>query len=246
LSILSFLKPKDTSPASVLPIKTDIHSHLIPAIDDGVQSIEESLTVLREMEALGYEKVITTPHSMPGTYDNSPENIYAGLEVMREAIKKEGINIQLEAATEYYLDESFVELIDSGAPLMTFGNKHVLFETPFMNMPPQLKEVTFKLSLKGYKPVFAHPERYLYLMQSEYLLDELIDRNVILQLNIVALTGCYSKPVQKFAEKLIDMKAVKLVGTDCHNMGHIHLLKEAVKTKYFKKLMNLDLLNNSL
>ncbi len=246
MSILSFLKPKDTSPASVLPIKTDIHSHLIPAIDDGVQSIEESLTVLREMEALGYEKVITTPHSMPGTYDNSPENIYAGLEVMREAIKKEGINIQLEAATEYYLDESFVELIDSGAPLMTFGNKHVLFETPFMNMPPQLKEVTFKLSLKGYKPVFAHPERYLYLMQSEYLLDELIDRNVILQLNIVALTGCYSKPVQKFAEKLIDMKAVKLVGTDCHNMGHIHLLKEAVKTKYFKKLMNLDLLNNSL
>ncbi|KYG82562.1 tyrosine-protein phosphatase [Roseivirga echinicomitans] len=246
MSILSFLKPKDTSPASVLPIKTDIHSHLIPAIDDGVQSIEESLTVLREMEALGYEKVITTPHSMPGTYDNSPENIYAGLEVMREAIKKEGINIQLEAATEYYLDESFVELIDSGAPLMTFGNKHVLFETPFMNMPPQLKEVTFKLSLKGYKPVFAHPERYLYLMQSEYLLDELIDRNVILQLNIIALTGCYSKPVQKFAEKLIDMKAVKLVGTDCHNMGHIDLLKEAVKTKYFKKLMDLDLLNNSL
>lgn len=183
---------------------------------------------------------------MPGTYDNSPENIYAGLEIMREAIKEEGINIQLEAATEYYLDESFVELIDSGAPLMTFGNKHVLFETPFMNMPPQLKEVTFKLSLKGYKPVFAHPERYLYLMQSEYLLDELIDRNVILQLNIIALTGCYSKPVQKFAEKLIDMKAVKLVGTDCHNMGHIELLKEAVKTKYFKKLMDLDLLNNSL
>ncbi len=246
MSILSFLKPKDTSPASVLPIKTDIHSHLIPAIDDGVQSIEESLTVLREMEALGYEKVITTPHSMPGTYDNSPENIYVGLEIMREAIKKEGINIQLEAATEYYLDESFVELIDSGAPLMTFGKKYVLFETPFMNMPPQLKEVTFKLSLKGYKPVFAHPERYLYLMQSDYLLDELMDRNIILQLNVISLTGCYSKPVQKFAEKLIDMKAVQLIGTDCHNIGHINLLKEAVKTKYFKKLMNLDLLNNTL
>ena len=246
MSILSFLKPKDTSPASVLPIKTDIHSHLIPAIDDGVQSIDESLSVLREMEALGYQKVITTPHTMPGTYDNSPENIYAGLEVMRKAITEAGINIQLEAATEYYLDEAFVALIDSGSPLMTFGKKHVLFETPFMNMPPQLKEVTFKLSMKGYKPVFAHPERYLYLMQSDYLLEELLDRNVILQLNIVALTGCYSKPVQKFAEKLIDMKAVKLVGTDCHNMGHIHLLKEAVKTKYFKKLMDLELINNSL
>ena len=229
-----------------MPIKTDIHSHLIPAIDDGVQSIEESIAVLKEMEALGYEKIITTPHTMPGTYDNTPENIYAGLEVMRNAIEKAGINIQLEAATEYYLDETFVELIDSGAKLMTFGKKHVLFETAFMNMPPQLKEVTYKLSMQGYKPVFAHPERYLYLMQSDYLLEEMIDRNVILQLNIIALTGCYSKPVQKFAEKLIDMKAVKLVGTDCHNMGHINLLKEAVKTKYFKKLMNLDLINNTL
>ena len=83
-------------------------------------------------------------------------------------------------------------------------------------------------------------------MQSEYLLDELMDRNIILQLNVISLTGCYSKPVQKFAEKLIDMKAVQLIGTDCHNIGHINLLKEAVKTKYFKKLMNLDLLNNTL
>jgi tyrosine-protein phosphatase YwqE len=246
LSILSFLKKKDNSPASVLPIKTDIHSHLIPAIDDGVQSIQESLDVLREMESLGYEKVITTPHTMPGTYDNSPENILEGLSKMRRAISEAGINIELEAATEYYLDESFVNLIDSGEPLLTFGNKHVLFETPFMNQPPQLKEVTFKLSMKGYKPVFAHPERYLYLMQSEYLLEELIDRKILFQLNIVALTGCYSKPVQKFAEKLIDMKAIQLVGTDCHNMGHINLLKEAVKTKYFKKLMDLDLLNNTL
>lgn len=246
MSILSFLKKKDTSPASVLPIKTDVHSHLIPAIDDGVQSIEESLAILKEMESLGYEKVITTPHTMPGTYDNSPENIYQGLEKMRQAIQKAGINIQLEAATEYYLDESFVELIDSDAPLMTFGDKYVLFETPFMNQPPQLKEVTFKLAMKGYKPVFAHPERYLYLMQSEYLLEELIDRKILFQLNIVALTGYYSNHVRKFAEKLIDMKAVKLVGTDCHNMGHIHILKTAVKTKYFKKLMDLELLNNSL
>jgi protein-tyrosine phosphatase len=236
LSILSFLKKKDTSPASVLPIKTDIHSHLIPAIDDGVQSIEESLTVLKEMESLGYEKVITTPHTMPGTYDNSPENIYEGLAKMRREIDRAGIN----------LDESFVELIDSGAPLMTFGDNYVLFETPFMNQPPQLKEVTFKLAMKGYKPVFAHPERYFYLMQSEYLLEELINRKILFQLNIVALTGCYSKPVQKFAEKLIDMKAIQLVGTDCHNMGHIQLLKAAVKTKYFKKLMDLDLLNNRL
>lgn len=246
MSVLSFLKKKDTSPASVHPLKTDIHSHLIPEIDDGVQSVQESLQILKELETLGYEKVITTPHCMPGTYDNSPDTILPGLEKMRKAIQNEGMSIELHAASEYYLDESLVELIDSDAKLLTFGDNYVLFETPFMNQPPQLKEVTFKLSLKGYKPVFAHPERYLYLLQSQYLLEELIDRNLTFQLNIVSLTGCYSKPVQKFAEKLIDMKAVKLAGTDCHNMGHIELLKEAVKTKYFKKLVGLDLLNNSL
>lgn len=246
MSIFSFLKKNSAAQASVSPIKTDVHSHLIPELDDGVQSIEESIAILREMEALGYEKVITTPHSMPGTYDNSAETILPGLEKVRKAIKEAGLSIQLEAASEYYLDEAFIDLIDSDAPLLTFGDNYVLFETAFMNQPPQLKEVTFKLSLKGYKPVYAHPERYMYLHQSQYLLDELVDRNLFFQINLPSLTGAYSKPVQKFAEKLIDMKAVKLVGSDCHKMAHIELLKSATQTKYFKKLADLDLLNNTL
>lgn len=139
-----------------------------------------------------------------------------------------------------------MERLSNNEPLMTFGNNYVLVETSFMNPPPQLKEATFELTMKGYKMVFAHPERYLYLLENNLLLEELIDRDIIFQLNAVALTGCYSKPVKKFAEKLIDMKVPRLVGTDCHNMGHIHLLKEATQLKYWKKLLDLDLLNNSL
>lgn len=246
MSPFSFLKKSKNIVPDLGHLQVDVHSHLIPAIDDGVQSVEESLEILREMEALGYRKVITTPHTMTGTFDNTPEIIYGGLEKMKEAISSEGINIQMEAATEYYLDESFMERIDSGEQLMTFGDNYVLVETSFLNAPPQLKEATFTLTLKGYKMVFAHPERYLYLIENKKLLEELVDREVIFQLNAVALTGCYSKPVQKFAEKLIDMGVVKLVGTDCHNMGHINLLKDATKTKYWKKLLNLDLLNNTL
>ncbi len=246
MSLFSFLKrSKQTSP-DIGHLKTDIHSHLIPAIDDGVQSIEESLEILREMEALGYQKVITTPHTMSGSYDNTPDIIYGGLEKVKEAVKQEGINLAIEAATEYYLDESFVSKIENDEQLMTFGQNYVLVETSFLNVPPLLKDVSFQLTLKGYKMVFAHPERYLYLINNERLVEELLDRNIIFQLNAVALTGCYSKPVQKFAERLIDMKAPKLVGTDCHNMGHIDLLKQATGTKYWKKLMDLDLLNNSL
>jgi len=246
LSLFSFLKNTKNTIPDLGHIKVDVHSHLIPAIDDGVQSLEESLGILKEMEQLGYEKVITTPHTMAGSYDNTPEIINSGLAKVKKGITEAGINIEIEAATEYFLDETFMERLDSGEPLMTFGNNYVLVETSFISPPPQLKEASFQLTLKGYKMVFAHPERYLYLIENKGLLEELIDRDIIFQLNAVALTGCYSKPVQKFAERLIDMKLPRLVGTDCHNMGHIHLLKQATTTKHWQKLLDLDLLNNTL
>lgn len=246
LSIFSIFKKKKDEPVTVNSLKVDIHSHLVPAIDDGIQSVEEGLEILRQMEALGYEKVITTPHTMPGSFDNTPEIILGGLEKMQKAVAEAGINIKMEAATEYYLDENFMEKLESDEPIMTFGNNYVLFETSFINAPPFLKEATFLLSIKGYKSVYAHPERYLYLMEDKRLLEEMVDREVIFQLNVVSLAGAYGKPVQKFAERLVDMGAIGMVGTDCHNMGHIDALKKAVQTKHYKKLMQSDLLNNSL
>ena len=246
MKLFPFLKKKARLPVSVLPLKVDLHSHLLPGIDDGVQSLEESLGILREMAKLGYEKVITTPHTMPENFPNSPETILPKYELVKNAIVKEGIPIKLEVATEYYLDESFIRKLDEDEPLMTFGDRYVLFETDFLNAPPFLKEATFKMSVKGYKPVYAHPERYLYLLQDSGLLEEMIDREVYFQLNLVSLTGHYSKPVKRFAEKLIDRKVIRFVGTDCHSMRHIDLVREVTQTKYFEKLMDLELLNNSI
>lgn len=230
----------------VSALKVDVHSHLIPAIDDGIQTIEDGLDILREMEALGYEKVITTPHTMPGSFDNTPEIILSGLETMRTAIKEAGINITMEAATEYYMDDVFLAKLENDEPLMTFGANYVLFETGFLSPPPFIKEAIFLMNIKGYKPVYAHPERYEYLIQDKNMLEEMLDRSVIFQLNLASLAGGYGKPVQKFAEKLIDMKAIGLVGTDCHHMGHIEALKKTLQGKYFQKLMQLELLNNTL
>lgn len=246
MNIFSFLKGNRNQSPDLGYLHTDIHSHLIPGIDDGIQSIEQGIEILREMEALGYKKVITSPHTMWGTYNNTPENILSGLKSMQLAVEKERLGIQIEAATEYYLDEHFMAKVHSGEELLTFGKNYVLVETGFINDPPELKEASFHLSMKGYKMVYAHPERYLYLLEKPQLIEELLDRDIIFQLNAVSLTGCYSKPVQKLAERLIDMKAIKLVGTDCHNMGHIELLKDATTTKYWKKLLDLELLNNQL
>lgn len=246
MSIFSFFKGNRNQLPDLGYLHTDIHSHLIPAIDDGIQTVEEGLQILHEMENLGYKKVITSPHTMWGTYDNTPKTIRSGLKKMQAAIEEEGIKIELESASEYYLDEHFMAKLHSDEEFLTFGKNYILVETGFINEPPELKEASFHLTMKGYKMVYAHPERYLYLLEKPQLIEELLDRDIIFQLNAVSLTGCYSKPVQKLAEKLIDMKAVKLVGTDCHNMGHINLLKEATTTKYWKKLLDLELLNNQL
>jgi len=246
LSLLDIFKKKSLLPPSVLPLEVDIHSHLIPGIDDGIQTIEEGLDILRAMVDLGYKKIITTPHTMMESYPNTPEIINNGLKSMRKAIEQSNIPIKMEAATEYYLDESFIERLDNDEPLMTFGDNYVLFETSCINEPPFLKEATFKMTVKGYKPVYAHPERYLYLIENDNLLEEMVDRDIFFQLNLNSLSGVYSKPVQKFAEKLIDRKIVSFVGTDCHHFGHMEYLEKSTQTKHFKKLLDLDLLNNTL
>lgn len=246
MSLFSFFKPSHHASDDNSSLHTDIHSHLIPSIDDGIKSVEEGLDILREMQALGYRKVITTPHTMPGNYDNTPEVILKGLAIMQAAVKEAEIDIKLEAATEYFLDETFMKRLENKEPLMTFGGKYVLVETGFINESPLLKDATFHLTMQGYQMVYAHPERYLYLLHNPGLIDELLDRDVLFQINAVSLTGCYSKPVQKLAERLIDRGVVKLVGSDCHNIGHIELMKQARASRYWKKLMKLELLNNSL
>src|SRR5690554_5008067 len=183
---------------------TDMHSHLIPGIDDGSGSLEESMVLIKRLEGYGLKKLIITPHIMMEFYRNTPEIIFSGLEDLRSACQKEGLRIKLEAAAEYYLDEIFLEKVINGNRLLTFGNNHVLVETGFMSKPSMLLESFFKLETEGYQPVFAHPERYLYLHHDLVLLNSMAERNIAFQLNLLSLTGYYSKPVKKFAEMLID------------------------------------------
>lgn len=231
---------------SVFPFKVDVHSHLLPGIDDGVKSWEESLMILTEFCELGYEKVITTPHIFQDHYPNSPETILPKLRELKDLVKKEGLPLEVEAAAEYYLDETFLSKLNSEEHLLTFGDNYLLFETPFINKPSFLIDAIFQISAKGYKPVLAHPERYNYMYDDKHIIDELLSRNVLMQININSLAGYYSKQSKKFAEKLIDAGAVSFIGSDCHNLRHLGVIKEAVGTNYFAKLESLTLLNNTL
>ena len=136
-------------------IQTDIHSHLLPAIDDGSKTYEESIELLKNFVALGYEKVITTPHIMSDFYRNTPEIIQSKLKKLQSKLKEHQVEIQIEAAAEYYMDDWFINQVNRKVPLLTFGDKYLLFETSFMNKPNQFFDVIFKLQTQGYKPIFG-------------------------------------------------------------------------------------------
>jgi protein-tyrosine phosphatase len=170
---------------SVNSLRVDIHSHLLPGLDDGVQSYEESEDVILHFQKLGYRKLITSPHVMSDTYKNTAERILARLEKLRTYLKNQDIDIEIQAAAEYYLDEQVFRMIEDNQKMLTFGKNLLLFETNFLNEPFNMKEFIFLATTKGYKPVLAHPERYLYLQNNLDKAQDLLDRGVLFQINIL-------------------------------------------------------------
>ncbi|WP_194774946.1 tyrosine-protein phosphatase [Pararhodonellum marinum] len=227
-------------------LKTDMHSHLIPGIDDGSKSLEESIHLISRLKSYGINKIITTPHVMTEFYRNNPENIHEGLDKLKIGLQEAGIDIAISAAAEYFMDEFFLEKVSNGEKLLTMGDQYILIETGFLSKPPMLLESIFNLEMQGYKPILAHPERYFYLHQDTELLDALIERNIYFQINLLSFTGYYSKPVKKFAEALVDRELVALLGTDCHNDKYLDALESLPNSKYFQKLQTLPLLNQTL
>jgi tyrosine-protein phosphatase YwqE len=230
--------------ALTIPFRADMHSHLIPGIDDGVISHEASLATIRKLMDLGYEKFVTTPHIMSDTYPNNVSTIRDGLKSLHEFLRSKNISVVVEAAAEYYLDEYTMRVIEKQEEMLTFGNKYLLFETNYLSEPYILKDFIFKATSQGYRPVLAHPERYQYMTMEKA--QDLVDRGVLLQINLLSLSGFYLRPVQKFAEKLIDKKMVSFVGTDCHNEVQAIAMEKSLRTKAFKKLIELPLLNSTI
>lgn len=237
-------KQPDLGPADLSVLGCDVHSHFIPGIDDGAQTLEQSIELLTSMAQLGYRKVITTPHSMADGYKNSPEIILGGLEKLRAGVRSAGISIEVDAAAEYYLDHALEEQVNAGT-VLTFGNKLLLFELPFIGEPAMLRQVVFQMQTQGYRPVLAHPERYSFWYTDFNKFVELKDRGVLFQLNLVALSGAYGPQAKQLAERMIDAGYYELLGSDCHNMNHVQAIQNTLTRPYLHKLIGSGKLLNS-
>ena len=243
MGLLSFLKKTTKADLSIL--KTDMHSHLIPGIDDGSKSMNHTIGMLRKFKELGFEKIITTPHIMSDYYKNTPEIILAGLKEVREELKRIGLYIEIEAAAEYYFDEQLFDKIKN-KELITFNGNHVLFEYSFSQEPQQINELIFTFQTNGYQPVLAHFERYPYYHGKFDVVEELRAKGVLIQLNLNSLTGHYGAGIKKQARELIDRGLVDFAGSDCHRIEHLHILEANLADKYFHKLLELPLHNQKL
>ncbi|RSK51117.1 tyrosine-protein phosphatase [Hymenobacter rigui] len=231
-------------------LEVDMHSHLLPGLDDGAETLEQSVEMLRELRRLGYRKLIMTPHIMGDFYRNTPEGVQSALAAMRQAATTAGlVDVTLECAAEYYLDESFLPRLERGEELLSFGGERrmVLVETSYINEPFNLPEIVFNLRAAGYQPVLAHPERYTYLYGRFEELMKIRELGVLLQVNLNSLIGYYSAGAKRVAEKLIDGGMVDLLGTDAHTMKHLDNIREKVLLNaYLTKALALPLLNNTL
>ncbi len=237
---------KSSNPIDLSVLGTDMHSHLIPGIDDGAQTIEESIELIRELNGLGYKKLIITPHVQCEFFISTPEIILIGLEEIRAALKNEEIQIKIDAAAEYLIDDKFEEKLKSKS-LLTFGENYILIELSFFSPHPNLLSYIFDLQIAGYKVILAHPERYSYWFDNFKKFEDLKDRGVFFQINIISLGGYYPFPVKKIAEKLIDNNMIEFLGTDMHNQNYMQGLKQALNEKYLDKIISSGkLLNDQL
>jgi tyrosine-protein phosphatase YwqE len=181
---------------------------------------------------------------MSDSYRNTTEGIISKQNELNTFLKKSNISFEVNAAAEYYLDEVLLERIESGYPLLTFGKNYLLFETNYLTEPYILKDFIFRATTKGYLPVLAHPERYHFMTLAKA--EDLVDRGVLLQANLLSLCGYYAKPIQRMVEKLIEKKWIHFLGSDCHNLEHATKLADAFRSKAGKKALDLPLLNYTL
>jgi len=222
----------------------DLHSHLLPAIDDGVKSFDESIAIIKQLKELGFKKLITTPHIMHHRFPNTQEKILKVYDQLQIEIQKASIDIEIDVAAEYYYDEYFLELIDKKT-LMSFGKEnYILFELSYTVKPFMLEQAVAKLLAAGYRPILAHPERYTYYKTlDDYM--RVKDMGLLFQINAISLGGFYGKNVKKSVEMLVNAGLVDFIGSDIHSQKYVDAFSAVLKSSIYRRVFDINKIKNN-
>lgn len=220
-----------------LPFHTDIHSHILPGIDDGAADVEGSLRLIEGMMNLGIRKFIATPHIIGDLYRNTPQTIAIALEQTKAACKSAGLYIELSAAAEYMIDDYFLELLRSDTSLLTLHKNIILTEFSYSTPPVNIEAIAAAIIAKGYKPILAHPERYHFYHHNPDIYYHLKEMGFHLQVNLLSLTGYYGKSVKKAARFIINKNLANLAGTDLHHKYHLAAFNDPKNQAIFQEML---------
>ena len=228
--MLFFTKKKPILKDLIPNNHVDIHSHLLPGIDDGAKTFEDTLNLTKSLQDFGITQIITTPHIIQYVWNNTTEIITNTKNETLENFKSSNINISFKAAAEYLMDEQF-EVLVKNKDLLTLKDNYVLVEMSYINAPIQLYNILFDLQVAGYIPLLAHPERYLFYHNNFNEYSKLKKAGCLFQLNLLSTTGYYGKEVTKIAEELLKKGMYDYVGSDVHHKKHIESFEKRIEIK---------------
>jgi len=241
-SFLKQHKKQGTRPVSLSLIESDWHCHVLPGIDDGAKTPEESLSMLQEYVQLGVKKIVATPHVRADFFKNTTQTIQTALAQVQALIDVHHLPVLLEASAEYFADEHFLHLIQTD-DLLPIEDQYILFELPMQHPSLLGEKLVESLQRKGFTPVLAHPERYRYWHNKPRDIAAWKDRGVYFQLNLLSLMGHYGQAERRAAEEMINQGYIDAIGTDAHGLRHLQKLEELNQSPYFEALQQLPLLN---
>ena len=204
----------------------DMHSHLLPGVDDGFPDFEKTMEGLSLLKKLGYTKAKMTPHFMKDYQENTRTNIETKYQAFL-AQAGDSLPIEISLGGEYMLDACFMDRFEEGFLTLDKGGSLVLCETSYMNADPMAREMVYKIMLKGYQPVIAHPERYNYASMPLY--KRWKERDYLLQLNLLSLGGAYGPPAKSKARQLLKEGMYDYVGTDLHRVANVNKMIASIR-----------------
>lgn len=204
----------------------DMHSHILPGIDDGSPDLTTSIRFVKALQELGFDQLITTPHIFKELYPNTPETIESAKALLQVEMTRQKISLKLGAAAEYMADQDF----NLNEPLCTLAQKHLLIEMSYLTETPNISKTIFDIEIKGYQPILAHPERYTFYFKDKSRLKRFKEKGCLLQLNLLSVLGYYGKEVRQLADTLLKEKMYDLAGTDLHHDKHLNTLTDAIQS----------------
>lgn len=226
----------------------DIHTHIIPKIDDGARSVEETFALIKEAETAGITDIILTPHYISGYYDTNSAEVRFWVEKLQEALENQNINVKLHHGMEIYISNELEKQVDKKEVITLNDSKYLLVELPMRSEIKYAEQILFKVQSKGYKVIIAHPERYDFVQANPNIVQDFIDRGYIIQSNFGSIVGVYGKKAEKAIKELLSLNLVHVLASDSHREGTIYtnlpkILKKVEKLTSKKQVYELTVDN---